>query len=389
MAQHISDDGLSPVTYSLSNILPNGLSFNVSTGVLTYDGLGVASVSSHQLTATDAVGSAQSSAFNINIEAASANPPPAELTIRASTLHSIEIDWLVTSGVDDTTPNATVAVQYKKAADSVWLDALDLIRTLDFAYVYNADSGPNQNRFSGSIFFLTPGTTYNVRCTWTDPDATDAEHGNTYQTTVTTRSIPTKPVGDEVTVTNDATLLAAISGASAGRVIKMQTGVYSGFTFNKSGTENNYIVLEADTGHTPIVEGTITIAGDYLWLDGLSYRWDGTGDLLTLGDADTTSAIYFPSGPARTGLVVTNSDCTLANTSLPTPYSGSGKGALMTGQHYANFVYGFITVTNQCIIMNNDILGPWSAGIGTTGIPSPSTSTTKGISLGGEGRTTP
>jgi hypothetical protein len=26
MSQHISDDGLSPLTYSLSNILPNGLS---------------------------------------------------------------------------------------------------------------------------------------------------------------------------------------------------------------------------------------------------------------------------------------------------------------------------------------------------------------------------
>lgn len=69
MTQHVSDDGLSTVTYSLTNTLPNGLSFNSSTGVLTYDGVGGASVSQHQLTATDAVGSDQSASFSIAIAA--------------------------------------------------------------------------------------------------------------------------------------------------------------------------------------------------------------------------------------------------------------------------------------------------------------------------------
>jgi hypothetical protein len=69
MTQHVSDDGLSAVSYSLSNVLPNGLQFNASTGILDYDGIGESSVSAHQLTATDAVGSDTSASFNITISA--------------------------------------------------------------------------------------------------------------------------------------------------------------------------------------------------------------------------------------------------------------------------------------------------------------------------------
>lgn len=63
----ISDDGLSALTYSLSNTLPNGLSLNASTGVLTYDGVEPATTSSHALTVTDAVGSDVSTLFNIQV----------------------------------------------------------------------------------------------------------------------------------------------------------------------------------------------------------------------------------------------------------------------------------------------------------------------------------
>jgi len=81
MTQHVSDDGLSAVTYSLSNTLPNGLSFNGSTGILTYDGVASASVSSHALTATDAVGNDTSASFNIDIVDASAFTPQSGFTL--------------------------------------------------------------------------------------------------------------------------------------------------------------------------------------------------------------------------------------------------------------------------------------------------------------------
>ncbi len=67
MTQHVSDDGLSTVTYQIINPLASGLTFNTGTGILTYDGVGTASTTSHQLRATDAVGSDTSASFNISI----------------------------------------------------------------------------------------------------------------------------------------------------------------------------------------------------------------------------------------------------------------------------------------------------------------------------------
>jgi hypothetical protein len=88
-AQDISDDGLSPVTYTLSNQLPDGLNYGTDTGILSYDGIAHVpngSVSSHQLTVTDAVGSAQSSAFNITVEEVTAGDVSVSQTIPALTI---------------------------------------------------------------------------------------------------------------------------------------------------------------------------------------------------------------------------------------------------------------------------------------------------------------
>lgn len=69
MTQNFTDDGVSVVITSLINILPNGLAYNGNTHILTYDGIGVASISSHQLVVDDQVNTpVQSAAFNINIQ---------------------------------------------------------------------------------------------------------------------------------------------------------------------------------------------------------------------------------------------------------------------------------------------------------------------------------
>jgi hypothetical protein len=67
LTQYVLDDGISVVTYTLTNTLPNGLS--LVAGILIYDGFGIPTVSQHQLTATDAVGSDQSALFNVTITA--------------------------------------------------------------------------------------------------------------------------------------------------------------------------------------------------------------------------------------------------------------------------------------------------------------------------------
>ena len=69
MSQHVVFDIKSLANYSLSGSLPAGTALDSNTGTLSYDGIGAASVSSHQLTVTDAAGSDQGASFDIDIQA--------------------------------------------------------------------------------------------------------------------------------------------------------------------------------------------------------------------------------------------------------------------------------------------------------------------------------
>jgi hypothetical protein len=61
----ITDDAVSSITWSISGSLGPGLSFNTTTGVLSYDGTGASSTNSHTVTAIDAIGQDTSVSFNI------------------------------------------------------------------------------------------------------------------------------------------------------------------------------------------------------------------------------------------------------------------------------------------------------------------------------------
>jgi len=71
MSVYWTDDGVSTVTSALTNVLPNGLTYNGNTHILDYDGIGAVTVSQHQLVVTDAVGQDTSASFNIEIEGVS------------------------------------------------------------------------------------------------------------------------------------------------------------------------------------------------------------------------------------------------------------------------------------------------------------------------------
>lgn len=68
MSQNVSDDGLSPVTYTLTPSVTGSLSFNPSTGSLSYNGGQDPGATNRTLTVTDAVGSDVSPSFDILVE---------------------------------------------------------------------------------------------------------------------------------------------------------------------------------------------------------------------------------------------------------------------------------------------------------------------------------
>src|SRR5687767_12252961 len=101
-----------------------------------------------------------------------------EQIVSYSTIHSIGIEWGISG---DANHNATVDVQYRVQGKRPWQAALPLVR-VDNAY--------NGNSFAGSILFLRPDTTYEVRLALSDPDG---GAGDRRMLTVATRPLPRLP----------------------------------------------------------------------------------------------------------------------------------------------------------------------------------------------------
>ncbi len=182
-----------------------------------------------------------------------------------STYNSIGIEWDV---AQDENHNATCTVGYRRVGDVNWKDGLPLFR-VDFN---------GANMMAGSLFFLEPGTEFEVLLTFSDPD-----NGNeTLILQIATRPLPVKPTGGR--------RLHVVPGSGGGRgtaadpfhgieaaqvvakpgdIFLLHSGMYPGETeLSKSGTADKYIVWQAAPGEEPVFE-TLRIAADFTWLEGL------------------------------------------------------------------------------------------------------------------------
>ena len=109
-----------------------------------------------------------------------------ELIVEPPTLISLGFEWYIEG---DDNRNATVALEYRKVGEGSWQEGLPLLRIQNERSVYDQTldyTAPNM--FAGSVFYLEPGTGYEVRFTLTDPDGIT---GNAVRTVnVTTRAEP-------------------------------------------------------------------------------------------------------------------------------------------------------------------------------------------------------
>ncbi|MFO0551413.1 MAG: right-handed parallel beta-helix repeat-containing protein [Polyangiaceae bacterium] len=168
------------------------------------------------------------------------------------TFHSLSIDWPIT-GDDDL--DGAVTVRYRPAGAGSYRDGLPLFRV---------PAGSNQgfdwtNRFAGSLFFLEPGTTYEVELTLTDPDG-----GGTVETlSVTTRTIPEASASAAETSVTPATIDAAIASAAPGALLVLEDGTYGEVSALVSGEPDNPITLRARNPGNAVVEGDVRIDGQH------------------------------------------------------------------------------------------------------------------------------
>jgi Right handed beta helix region len=165
------------------------------------------------------------------------------------TFHAMGVVVTIDAG-DDPDLDATTTVEYRVSGAGVYRTGFPLSRVSD-------------TRFAGSLFWLAPRTTYEVRITFDDPDGGPLD-GTTLEDTATTRaeiSIPrptlttahfVSPNGSGTTCTYDqpCSLSEGLSQAQAGEQVILHGGIYyeGELDLPHSGAALAPIVVQANSG---------------------------------------------------------------------------------------------------------------------------------------------
>ena len=301
---------------------------------------------------------------------------PGELTTHA-TQRSIGIEWQI-AGDDD--HDAQCSVQYRIQGTSAWTPFLPLYRV-----DYNG-----ANTLAGSILFLKPATTYEIRLSLSDPDG-----GSLNRTeTVTTRSQPRMPLGGRTfhvvpgSGGGDGTagapfrgIAAAQSVASAGDIFLLHAGDYGGeIQFNASGAPGAHIVWKG-TGDGAAVMGRIRVNADHIWLENITVTDPDYGLLTYNSPEDVVLAhnqfinCHYAINLNHGGSNWTIVDNAIVGDQIPGPCSDSecfsGEGIELN--HTSGHVVAFNTISRvadgisypraNCDIYGNDIFDTSDDGI--------------------------
>jgi parallel beta-helix repeat protein len=149
-------------------------------------------------------------------------------------------------------------------------DAVALLQYRTGSQPYKQGFTPTRvsDRFIGSLFWLTPGTTYKVRVILTDPDG-DPVDGVVLQANGSTRNEIAVPApnnkiyvspsgGGNCSLASPCSLATGIGQAYPGDAVILRGGTYhlGSISSVRSGTATNPIVWQAYSGEKSILDGT-------------------------------------------------------------------------------------------------------------------------------------
>lgn len=194
-----------------------------------------------------------------------------------STPNCISIEWDVTGDSDH---DAECSVQYRENGTEEWKQALPLFR-VDYAWWYHTSKAERAlNIFAGSILFLKPGTRYQVKLEFVDPDGGEADK----VISVATRPIPQLPKGGRTLHVAPGSgkgsgsaddplrgLAQAEETAKPGDVCLLHHGNYGSYVFQKSGEPGSYIVWKS-AGGGDVVFASLQVRASHIWLEGLKLK---------------------------------------------------------------------------------------------------------------------
>lgn len=177
------------------------------------------------------------------------------------TLENISVVWAIAG---DSNNNGVVKVRYRKTGSTSWLDGLPLFRVPAGS---TAQGATWQNHHAGSVFGLSPGSSYEVELTLTDPDGGNA----TKSLTVTTRKVPVAAPSATTKNVTPSSFASDASGAKPGDVLLLGDGNYATFTFAIDGTEALPIVIRAQNAGKAVIDGDVRLDGrSHVYVEGLT-----------------------------------------------------------------------------------------------------------------------
>jgi len=177
------------------------------------------------------------------------------------------------AGTDDPDGDATATVEYRVSGSGSYRQGFFLSRI-------------SNTRFVGSLFWLEPGTAYDVRITFSDPDG--LLHGVTVDATGSTRDEIAIPApthsyyvspggsGTACSLTAPCSLDEGLGQAEAGAEVVLRGGVYyqGNISLSRSGAPGASIVIRGYDGETAILDGADPGSDSFTWThqDGGVYR---------------------------------------------------------------------------------------------------------------------
>ncbi|MDP2274343.1 MAG: right-handed parallel beta-helix repeat-containing protein [Archangium sp.] len=176
------------------------------------------------------------------------------------TLQNLSVSWPITGDAD---ADGVVTVRYRQQGTATWRQGLPLRRV-------PAGMTPEGygwvNRHAGSVFDLTPGTTYELELSLVDPDG-----GSTTQVvTATTRVEPQTPATGRLRPATPSTLGPILSSLLPGDIVELGAGTYASFTVPTDGTAAQPITFRSATPLAATVTGRLFLSSrKHVILEGL------------------------------------------------------------------------------------------------------------------------
>ena len=217
--------------------------------------------------------------------AAAQSPAVQPDTLRTyATLHSLGFEWDLTGDSDH---DATCQVRYRASGSAPWKQALDALRVDYDGYYADTRADRAYNMVAGSVFFLAPGTRYELELTLRDPDG----GGVRRVVEMATCPAPVLPAGKVIFVHPDSasgdgsrqdplSLADALDLATPGSVHCLLPGAYGQARLCVSGRPGSPIAwLGSAAAHRAgydVPEGDalferLEVDASHVWIEGLRF----------------------------------------------------------------------------------------------------------------------